>query len=121
MQPSDQDAKPAPGLFRALYDVSFREFITPQIIGAIYIIALIAAGLWSLGLLLAGFGTMNMVSQLSSFGQAPSGSLTFLAVVQIVGAPILFLLLSIAIRVYLEFAMAVFRIVENTDALRRRD
>jgi Na+/glutamate symporter len=121
MQPSDPSAKPAPGLFRALYDLSFREFITPQIIGAIYIIALIVAGLWSLGLLLAGFGTANMAAQLTSFGQPPNGSLMFLALVQIVGAPIVFLLLSVATRVYLEVAMALFRIVENTDALRRQE
>ncbi len=80
------------------------------------------AGLWSTGFLLSGFGTLSMISQMQgTFGVSQGSPLMLFPLVQIIGAPIVFVLLSIAARVYLEFAMAVFRIAENTEVMRRQD
>lgn len=97
------------GFFSSLYDLSFHTFITPKIIQVIYIIALIIAGLWSLAFLISGFLP-------GMFGQGPSAISILL---HIIGAPIIFVLCSIGTRVYLEFIIAVFRIAENTEAMKR--
>jgi hypothetical protein len=117
---TDVAATPFAGFFRSLYDLSFQEFVTPRIIRVIYVIALIVAGLWSISLLIAALGTLGLASQMSSYSQSMS-PLVAVGLFQLVGAPIAFVLLSIATRIYLEFAMAVFRIAENTEAIRRRD
>ena len=120
MLPIDEPAKPMSGFFRSLYDFSFDTFVTPKIIRVIYIIVLIVAAFWSLGILFAGFSTMSLASQFRGFGESPNGSIMFAGFVQVIGAPVSFLLASIAARVSLEFTMAVFRIAENTDAMRRQ-
>lgn len=105
--------------FAALYDLSFHAFVTPKIIRVIYVIALVVAALWSLTFLLTGLGTLAAGAQYAQFGGA--GSMVFFGFLQILAAPVGFVLASIVIRVYLEFAMAVFRIAENTEATRERN
>ena len=99
------------GFFASLYDLSFDTFITPKIIQVVYIISLVVVGLWALLFLISGFA-----QPYGMFGGGPSaGSIIY----HLIGAPIMFVLGSIGARIYLEFLMAVFRIAENTDPLRR--
>jgi uncharacterized protein DUF4282 len=109
--------------FSSLYDLSFREFVTPHMVRIIYIIALVAAGLWCLGMLLGGFSTLAIASQMqnSPFGGSNSGGLVLLGLAQLVGAPILFVVFSIVARMQLEIVMAIFRIAENTTAMLRNE
>ena len=120
MRPIDASNRPHRGFFGELFDLSFRDFITPRIIRVVYVLAIVLAALWCLTLVFGGFGTIAAASQFSGFGVGPNGTLIFFGIVEIVAAPVAFIVLSISIRVYLEFAMAVFRIADNTDAMRER-
>ena len=124
LEPTGQSAPlhaaPVASFFRSLYDLSFNEFVTPKIIRVIYVITLVIAGLWCAGMLLGGLAGLGALSQMSnSYGYTPGYAGLFLFL-PTVGAPILFVLISLAARINLEFLIAVFRIAENTDSLRQR-
>jgi len=99
------------GFFASLYDVSFRTFVTPAIVEVVYIIALIIVAIWSIVFLVSGFAPSNGFD-------AAAGPSAGNIVLHIIVTPIIFLLGSLAARINLEFIMAVFRIAENTAALR---
>ena len=113
--PSATPVEPRRGFFGALYDMSFRSFVTPLIVQVLYVIALIVVALWSLLWLIAGFIPIG-----NYFGYPASGVSSFNVIVHVVTAPIAFVLGSVAARIYLELIVATFRIVENTNSLRTR-
>lgn len=118
MQPDQYGAVSARGFFASLYDFSFAAFVTPKMVRIIYVVALIAAALWCLGILLTGFTTFGLAMQLQSspYGRGGAG-LALLGLGEIIGAPILFVVFSIVARMQLEVLIAVFRIAENTTAM----
>jgi Domain of unknown function (DUF4282) len=91
----------AAGFFQSLFDFSFRVFITPKIVKVLYILAMIGIGLACLVFIISAF------ARSAAFG----------AFMLLIGAPLLFLIELIFIRVYLELAIALFRIAENTSEL----
>ena len=104
--------QPAKGFFEALYDLSFQSFVTPRIIRIVYVISLLLVALWSLVFLISGF--------LPSYGLLGSSGPSLLGIfLHTIGAFVVFLLGSLGARISLEFLMAVFRIAENTESLRR--
>jgi hypothetical protein len=100
------------GFFSSLYDLSFDTFITPRIIRIVYVIWLAGIALWSLTFLVAGFAV-----QPSFYGEGHVSGWFFLF--HLGGAAVIFVVGSISARISLEFVMAVFRIAENTESLRR--
>jgi len=104
----------AKSFLAALYDLSFHAFITPKIIQVVYFIALIGIGIGSLAYLGSAF-----MPEYSFFGP-PQGPSFGGIILHIILTPIIFVLGSIAARIYLEFIVAVFRIAENTEGLRNR-
>jgi len=100
---------PRRGFFASLYDVSFRTFVTPAIIEVVYIIALVIVAIWSIAFLVSGFTPSYFVG-----AQPSAGSI----LLHIILTPIIFVLGSLAVRINLEFIMAVFRVAEKTAALR---
>ena len=103
----------AKGFLSSLYDLSFHAFITPKIIQIVYVLALVGVAMGSLAYLGSAF-----VPEYSLFGppQEPSFGGILL---HIILTPIIFVIGSIGARIYLEFIVAVFRIAENTEGLRR--
>lgn len=87
---------PGKGFFGALFDFSFEHFVTPMLVKAVYIVALVALGLGWLFWLVAGF------SQSTGFGVA----------VLILGPILLFLYLCL-IRMTLEFYLAIVRMSQD--------
>jgi hypothetical protein len=83
--------------FRALFDFSFSEFVTPKIIKILYVIALILVGLASLGFMIAMF--------------SQGGGWILLG---LLFAPIMFVLYVIFVRVGYEILIVLFQIAENT-------
>ena len=98
----------------ALYDLSFHAFITPKIIQIVYVLALVGVAIGSLAYLGSAF-----VPEYSFFGPPQEPSFGGI-LVHVILTPIIFVLGSIAARIYLEFIVAVFRIAENTEGLRNR-
>ncbi len=94
--------------FASLFDLSFRNFVTPSIISVIYMIALICIGLWALAFLWSGFQPSY------GFLGTSEGPNFFSILMHLIGSGIIFVVGTIVARVQLEFAMAVFRIAENT-------
>ncbi len=84
------------GFFGALFDFSFEHFVTPMLVKAVYIVALVALGLGWLIWLVAGF------SQSTGFGVA----------VLVLGPILLFLYLCL-IRMTLEFYLAITRMSQD--------
>ncbi len=86
--------------FSALFDFSFREFITPKIVSVIFILLTVMAA----------------ISALGTFVALLAGPGFFIA---IIGAPIVFIISVILNRVGLEIAVALFRIAQNTSEIAR--
>jgi hypothetical protein len=85
----------ASSFFRAMFDLSFREFITPRIIQVVFVVMLVLAGIGVLGTIVAAFE-----------GGALSG------VVTLILSPVIFLIAALFIRIYLEVVILLFRIYE---------
>lgn len=97
------DQEDAKGLFGALFDFSFRHFITGRIIRFLYMLSVGLAGLMYLFFVIGAF-------------QMSAG---FGAVMLLIVGPLVFLLSVIYARVLLEIIMVVFRISEDTTNLSR--
>ena len=83
--------------FRAIFDFSFTEFISIDLIRVLYVFAFIVAGLAMVGTILAGFS--------NGFGWG-LGS--------IIIAPVVFFIIIFVARIGLEMLVVLFRIAENT-------
>lgn len=86
------------GFFAGLLDFSFTNFITRKLIGVLYVIALIAIVLTSLGMLVAALAKGTALAML----------------VAIVTAVVTFCISVLALRVWLELLVVIFCIADNT-------
>jgi hypothetical protein len=91
------------GFFGSLFDFSFESFVFPKIIRVLYWIAVVVICLAYLAGVVYGFG------QSTEYGVAA----LFLG-------PVVLLLYLIIVRVWMEVAIVLFRIYENTDIIARR-
>ena len=92
-QPAGPGAK---GFFGALFDFSFSSFITPMIVKAVYVLALVALGLaW-------------LVFLVTAFSQSALGGLFVLVI-----GPIIVLIYLAFIRMTLEFYLAIVRMSQD--------
>jgi hypothetical protein len=89
--------KESKGFFQSLFDFSFTAFITTKIIKILYGLSMVCAGLVALFVIIMGFN------------DSPSSGVLAL----LIGAPLIFLLIVIFARIYLEFMIVVFRIAEH--------
>jgi len=94
----------AQGFVGALFDFSFTSFVTTKIVKSLYVLAMLATAVYTLILLAIGFRFGALVG------------IFFLLVV----CPLFFLFVVAMYRMLLEFAVVVFRISENIDAMARR-
>jgi hypothetical protein len=83
--------------FSAIFDFSFKEFISIDLIRVLYVFAFIVAGLTMIGTILAGFS--------ASFWWG-LGSL--------IVSPVVFFIIVFMARIGLETMVVLFRIAENT-------
>ncbi len=83
--------------FSAIFDFSFTEFISIDLIRVLYVFAFIVAGLAMIGTILAGFSNSFMWGL---------GS--------IIMAPVVFFIIVFVARIGLEVLVVLFRIAENT-------
>ena len=83
------------GFFRALFDFSFTEFVTTRLIRLLYAIGVLVAAVIAIAAILRGLN-------------AGAGA----AIIALIFAPLIFLLVVILARVWLEIIIVVFRIAE---------
>lgn len=90
------------GFYQALFDFSFTTFITSRVINFLYGLSIVGVGLCSLLLI----------------GSAFSVSVGLGVFMLIIGAPLVFLLGVIYVRVFLELIVVIFRIAEHLAEIR---
>ena len=88
------------GFFKRLFDLSFKEFVTTKIVTLLFILAIVIAGLVSIGVLISGLSR--------------GGAMAFVSLIM---APIVFFLYVLFSRIWLEVLIVMFRIAENTTTL----
>ena len=86
--------------FNTLFDFSFKEFVTIKIIKVIYGIGIFFAAIGALVVLVKGFQ--------ASF---------LLGILALILTPVVFILYTILVRVYLEVVIVLFRISEDVRQL----
>jgi hypothetical protein len=90
---------------RALFDFSFRQFISPRIMKFLYVLSMIFAALLSLSLVIVGFESSMWIGILAL----------------LIGAPLLFLFMVISNRVVLELILIIYRMADNMENIRLVD
>ena len=94
--------------FKALFDMSFRVFITRKLATVIYAIGLVVIGLGAVLMLLSGLATGMATLSYSSYGLlAIFGSL--------IGVPIGAVVAVIVLRLSIEAGVALVAVAENTE------
>ena len=83
------------GFLRALFDFSFSQFVTTQLVRLLYAIGVLIGAVAALGTIARGFN--------EGLGAG---------IVTLIVAPLIFLLVVILFRVWLEIIIVVFRIAE---------
>lgn len=91
------------GFFGRLFDISFSEFITTEIIKILYVLAIIVAVIVAVSSVVKGFS--------DSVGYG---------IVSLIVAVILFFVYVLVARVWLEIMIVIFRIAEDTRKLVER-
>jgi hypothetical protein len=86
------------GIFAKMFDLSFAEFVTIDLVKILYVLGIIAAALVALGVVVSGFAR-------------GSGSGLFALLFL---APLTFAFFTVAARVYAEMILVFFRIAEST-------
>lgn len=86
--------------FNTLFDFSFSEFVTIKIIKVIYGIGILIAAIAALLIIINGFS--------SSF---------FVGILAIIFSPIVFIIYTILVRVWLEVVIVLFRISEDVKTI----
>ncbi len=89
--------------FGKLFDLSFKEFITLQIIKYLYVLGILFAAFMAIVILIGGFTQLS-----SDIGKGIFG---------ILFSPVFFLIATLSVRLALEALVATFRIAENTTKL----
>jgi len=101
------------GFLKSLFDFSFSHFITTKIIKFLYAVSIAVGGLGALFYLIVGIR--------SAFGRGRS---TEEGIVMLIGLliliPLLFLLYTMFVRVYLEVIIVIFRIAEHTSEIAKQ-
>lgn len=91
----------AKGFIKLLTDLSFTDFVTTRLIKIIYVLAMVFAGLTGLGVIAGGFVRGSSVN----------------AVIGLIMGPVVFLLMVLSARIWLELVIVVFRIAEHTASI----
>jgi hypothetical protein len=89
------------GFIGSLFDPSFDELITPRVIKVLYILFMIAIGLFALLFVISAFAQDTAFGVVTLFVLAPLGGLLYL----------------ILARVYLELIIVIFRIRDAADRI----
>jgi hypothetical protein len=104
-QPPSAPPPPSPGLFNALFDVTFRTYATPHIARIVYILVMVVIGLGAIGGIATAFGLM---------GSRQPGAGFLLLILTPLGALIYLALARMAI----ELLVAVTRTADEVSHLR---
>ena len=111
--PAPRPARTSPlaGFLSALFDLDFRRYVTPQIVRILYILSIIAVGLYWIGSVITLFAASRSTSVLT--GQTTTnGGVVFLAVLDLLIGWIFALAAIALVRMQYEYILALIRTSE---------
>jgi tetratricopeptide (TPR) repeat protein len=109
-----QDEYARKNFFAKLFDISFRDFITPTIVSVVYVIMIALCALTSI---FVSYSLAKYAGLL--IANTENGRQTATIIIGIISYPIVFFLGLIQYRVLLELIVALFRIAQNTTDMLR--
>lgn len=95
MPPQGPMFEDAGGFFGSLFDFDFKSFVTPKIIKLIFMILLVLGAMWTLVVIAGAFRDGTLIG-----------------ILVLILSPIIFLIVALFSRVYLELVIVLFRIYE---------
>jgi Domain of unknown function (DUF4282) len=99
-----QDVSGSRGFLASLFDFGFNSFVTPKVVKAVYVLAMILIALWLLAFAVAAFAVNRVLGIAALF----------------ILCPILFIVELALWRLFLELVMVIFRIADDVRDLRAR-
>ncbi len=100
------------GFFAALFDLSFKHFVTGRVVSFLYVISLIFVVLNAV--FSAGYISLLLGAFLSAVAGSSALGWVVGVVVFLISAPLLLLVSIVYVRVLLEIVVVLFRISDNT-------
>lgn len=88
------------GAFAALFDFSFTSFVTTKVIKVLFAIGIVLAAIGAISFIIFGFSQHAL-----------------LGVLFLILSPVVFLIYTLFIRVYMEIIIVIFRIAENVQQI----
>ena len=107
------------GFFGALFDFSFRHFVTGRVVAFLYAVSLVIVVLNAL--FSAGYLSLLLGAFLSAVAESQAVGWVVGVLAFVIGAPLLLFVSVVYVRVLLEIIVVLFRIAENTAELARRE
>jgi Domain of unknown function (DUF4282) len=101
------------GFFASLFDFSFDNFVAPKLVKIMYVLSMIFVTLYVILLLIAPITRVALVG-------GTSGSVTPILLITIIVAPIIWLVMLIITRIFLEMAIVQFKISDDIKDIRDR-
>ena len=98
------------GFFAALFDLSFRSFVTLRVVPILYVISLVLLSIMAVIMFIAA-----LISSISLFSDGYGGEGFLNLVVALILVPLGWLIYVVFARVLYEFFIAIIRIAGNTD------
>lgn len=99
----DADTPIDPNFFRALFDVSFTQYVTPSVVKVVYLLSIVLVSV------------MTIVSIIGAFSQGPMAGLMMLGIALVGGT-----LTLVFFRMTLEFYLATIRTSQTLLQMQRR-
>ena len=115
--PSSPPESAVKGFFGALFDFSFKHFVSRRLAGIFYAVGLVIIGISGLVALITTIGSGFITIGTPYSGGTVAGVLIILG--GIVAIPIATILAVIILRVWIEAVVALIAVAENTASLRK--
>ncbi len=103
--------------FKALFDFDFRRYVTPQIVKILYILSIIAVGIYWIGSVFVLFGSARSTSVFTG-RSSTNGAIVFLAVLDLLFGWIFALAAIALVRMQYEYILALIRTSEYARDIR---
>lgn len=105
------------GFFAALFDLSFKHFVTGRVVSFLYVISLVFVSLNAL--FSAGYISVLLGTFLSAVAESSALGWIVGVILFLISVPLLLLVSIVYVRVLLEIVVVLFRISDNTAEITR--
>ncbi len=90
------------GFLRTIFDFSFSDFVTTKVIKFLLGLAMVGVGIWVIVMIITGFASESW----------------WMGLIFLILSPVIYLVMMLLARIYLELIIVIFRIAENLNTIR---